>query len=150
MIQLARIGATRVESPLDFSPAWGFDAQRVGEHSSHRTLSGWLFSYPWERHSQFRLPLTFVTAGQQAVLLDWWREGATLLFSTDVSLPRSHVVCRLDQRQQPLPHRMTHAASYWGGILILNALDSRQHLGLSFVLDDAQWGRLDDPNLSLI
>lgn len=131
--------------PIQLHPGWGFAEQQVQRRSQHRTQFGDLYTYPWIRFSRFTVPLDFVNSADSSRINRWWRADMLLAFTLDTSAAISTVLCRAVNDTSPLS---SHAALYpdrFRGDLVLEGVSDGGQAPRPFILDDAVFGRLDQP-----
>ncbi len=61
-------------------PEFSYKFPMKQERSQHRTKNGKLFIYKWGEYQKFRVPVTFVSASDTALVNSWWNTNTELLY----------------------------------------------------------------------
>ena len=149
-VLLTRVDQVFPVGPVVLRPAWSMEEQSAREFSALPGLSGTLAVVEWRRNRVVRVPLAFVNPVEAARIVQWWREGAALVFTMDTSIPRTSLACRIAGNHPPLSLRVRAPGEWWAGMLVLESVDDGPRIGRPFILDDAVFGRLDQSILSLV
>lgn len=110
--------------PLVLHPDWSFEERGALIRSQHRTRSGELHTFVWDRYFAYTVPLAYLS-GSEAALLNWWWESQwTLLVTLDTSDSESLRLVRIVNDTQPIGRRVRPHADLWQGSLRLESVNN--------------------------
>ena len=106
---------------LALQPEWTFRERAQLIRTQHRTRTGELHDFVWEKYFAYSVPLQFLSDSHAPLLNWWWENQFNLLFTLDTSDSESLYVVRIVNGSQPIDRRMRPYADRWRGTLRLES-----------------------------
>jgi hypothetical protein len=109
--------------PITLLPEWDFEERARVLKAEHRTQGGLLYTYVWEKHFAYNVPLRFLSDSHAALLNWWWENQFDLALTLDSSDSESTRIVRIVNDRQPIGKRIRPYANLWEGMVELESID---------------------------